>query len=328
MNKQKHPFYAHSEADFLIVESEGNVLGRLAILKNKNYCEYHHLSQAFFYYFESVEDQQVTNALFSAAEDWCKKRSITQIMGPRGFLRSNCIGLLVEGFEALPAMGMIYNQPYFGNFLENSGFIKESNHYSGFLDKHLDPRLQQAAQKVLARGNFKVLSFSSTKEMLPWIPKLDEVHHRAFANNPGYYPSTHDEFDLLAKNIIAIADPKYMKLILHNDEVAGFVIAFPDINRAIQISHGRLLPFGWLTMIFEKKFTRIIDMSGIGLLPEYQGLGGNAVLYAEVDRVLYSSRFTKAEIVQVDERNFRSKSDMNTMNVTWNKCHRTYKKVL
>jgi hypothetical protein len=160
--------------------------------------------------------------------------------------------------------------------------------------------------------------------MIKWIPKVDEVHHRAFADNPGYYPSTPEEFELLSENIIAIADPRYMKLIIHGEDIAGFLIAFPNINRGLQFARGKLFPFGWIGLLLDKKYSRVIDLNGVGLMPEYQGLGGNAVLYAEVDKVLYNSRFKRAEIVQVDERNFRSKSDMNTMNVQWDKRHRTY----
>ena len=236
------------------------------------------------------------------------------------------MGMLVEGFDQLPAMGITYNQPYYGNLLESSGFEKYFDHFSGYLDKHPDPTIHQIAEKVLARGHFHIKSFENTAEIAEWIPKVEEVHHRAFADNPGFYPSTTAEFEFLAKNIVAAANPEYLKLIMHNDDIAGFIIAYPNINRALQRSKGRLFPFGWLMLLMEKKYTRLIDLNGIGLLPEYQGLGGNAVLYAELDNVLYASRMKKAEAVQVDERNFRSKSDMQTLGVIFNKTHRTYKK--
>jgi hypothetical protein len=65
-------------------------------------------------------------------------------------------------------------------------------------------------------------------------------------------------------------------------------------------------------------------MNGIGLLPKYQGLGGNALLYSEVEKTIVDAGMKHAEIIQVDERNFRSYSDMNTMGVDWKKTHRTY----
>lgn len=328
MDRNRHPFYAHSEADFIIVQSGRKILGRIAVLHNKNYCEFHKVNTGFFYYYESVDDQQVADLLFSAAEDWCRKRKLTELYGPRGLMRSDCIGMLVDGFDQQPATGMIYNMPYYPSQLSALGFEKLSDHFSGSLDRHLDHKIHDVAKKVLARGNFQLLNFESTSEMEAWIPRMNEVHHRVFAGNPGFIPSTNKEFDLLAHNILALADPRYVKLILHENEIAGFIIAFPNLNRGLRFAKGRMFPFGWFALLLDKKFSRVIDIEAVGLLPEYQGLGGNAVLYSVLDRVLTISHVKHAEIVQVDERNVRSKSDMQTMQVVWNKTHRTFRKML
>lgn len=328
MDKEHHPFYKHSEADFILVESGRKTLGRVAVLHHKNFCEFHKTNTAFFFYYEAVDDQEVANLLISTAEEWCKERQIDELYGPRGFLRSNCIGLLVEGFDQQPATGMTYNLPYYQEQLVQCGFVKNTDHFSGHLDAHLDRRIHEIGKKVLSRGNFVVQNFKNKSEMEAWIPKIEVVERKAFAEILDYIPSTQEEFELLARNIIAIADPKYIKMILHGDEVAGFLIAYPNINRGLRFARGRMFPFGWLGLLLDKKFSNVIDLEGIGLMPEYQGLGGNAVLYAEIDRVLITPRFKRGEIVQIDERNFRSRSDMQTMQVVWDKVHRTFKKVL
>ena len=326
MRRDKHPFYAHSEADFILVESGREVVGRVAVLHNRNFCQFHKVNTAFFYYYEAVEDDEVARLLLSTAQEWCAERKIETLMGPRGLLRSNCIGMLVEGFDQLTATGMTYNLPYYQHQLTANGFIKHNDHFSGCLEQHIDRRIHDVAKKVLAKGNFRVHRFKTVQEMKEWIPLVDEVHHRAFANNPDFVPSTPAEFEVLAGSIIALADPRYVEVVLHDDEIAGFLIAFPNINRGLRFARGRMLPLGWLGLLLDKKFSRLLDVEGVGLLPEYQGLGGNAVLYAELDRVTQGARFKHAEIVQVDERNLRSKADMNTMQVTWNKVHRTFEK--
>lgn len=326
MDREHHPFYAHSEADFIVVESKRKILGRMVVLHNKNFCEFHKVNTAFFYYYEAVDDPQVASLLLSAAQEWCKQRKISTLMGPRGLLRSNCIGMLVDGFDQPFATGMTYNLPYYQHQLTANGFRKHNDHYSGHLDQHLDQNIHNVSKRVLSRGNFKIHRFRTTEEMKEWIPRVDEVHHHAFANNPDFVPSTPEEFEVLARNIIALADPRYIELILHGEEIAGFLIAFPNINAGLRFARGQMFPLGWLGLLLSKKYSRVIDLEGVGLLPEYQGLGGNALLYAEIDRVLKGSRFIRAEIVQVDERNFRSQSDMKTMNVVWNKIHRTFEK--
>jgi hypothetical protein len=328
MDRSRHPFFAHSDADFIVVESDRDVLGRILVLHNKNYCEFHKENTAFFFYYESVEDQQVSSLLTTAALEWCKQRNIDEIVGPRGLLRSACIGLLVDGFDQPPATGMTYNQPYYENQLLISGFVKNTDHFSGVLKTHINPKIHEVAKKVLSRGKFRIQTFKSSEEMKAWIPRVDEIHHRAFAENPGFVPSTAAEFEDLAGNIVALADPKYVKAIMYDNEIAGFIIAFPNINSGLRFARSKFYPIGWLGLLLAKTYPSVIDVEVVGMLPEYQGLGGNALLYSELDKTINSPRIKRAEIVQVDERNFKSKSDMDTMQVVWNKTHRTFKKVI
>jgi len=327
LDRSKHPFYQHSEADFFIAESEGQVVGRIAAIYNRNYSHFHHSPIGFFYYFDVIDDLEVSNALFDTAVNWAKQFDIKHILGPKGMLRSNGVGLLIEGFDYLPAMGNLYNFPYYQKLLESYGFVKETDHLTGYMDssQHLPEKLYQVAEKVKKRGNFWIKTFNNKTEMEQWIPVLNVVHHEAFVNNPGYYPSTKEEFELLAKSLIQVIDPRLPKLIMKEKEVAGFILPYPNINRGVQTAKGKVWPTGWYHLLREQHRTRTVDINGLGLLPKYQGLGGNALLYTELEKTVRQHNFEKAEIVQVDEKNFMSKSDMETLGSNWYKRHRTYR---
>lgn len=326
MNRKKHPFYRHSVADFFVVESEKDTLARVAVLNNEHYNRHHDSRTAFFYYFDSVNDPQAVQALFEAVFSWAREHDLHLVAGPRGFLRSNGIGLLVEGFEFLPAMGIPYNFPYYQTLIENVGFEKQTDYLSGYLDRtqQLPQRMFEAAERIKERGNFWVKTFKDKKEMREFIPLVNEVHYKAFHKNPGFYPTTNEEFKMIANTMIQIAEPEYVKLIMKGADVIGFVLGYPNISRALQKVKGKLFPFGWITILYEKAHTRLGDLNGVGLLPEYQGMGANILLYVELEKTLRQSPFMQVELVQVDERNFKSKSDMETLGVQWKKRHRLY----
>lgn len=327
LNRNRHPFYQHSEADFFVVEDDREVIGRIAALHNRNYSEFHHSPTGFFYYFECVDDAQAAGMLFDAATEWCRRHGVQSILGPKGFLRSNGLGLLVEGFDLLPAVGIAYNFPYYETFVLNAGFQKETDHLSGFMtdEIHLPDKVYAIAEKVKERGKFWVKNFKDRSEMRSFIPLVNSVHHEAFYRNPGYYPTTDAEFKLLADSIISIAQPDTIKVIMHENEVAGFILSYPNISRALQKTGGRLWPFGWITIKNAMRTSRIFDLNGVGILPKYQGMGANAILYTELDKLFRANHAERAEIIQVDERNFMSKSDMENMAVQWNKRHRSYR---
>lgn len=326
-DRRRHPFYRHSQADFFVAESEGQVIGRIAALYQANYSRHHGQPTAFFYYFDVIEDGEAARRLLETAVAWARERGAQQILGPRGFLRSSGIGLLVEGFDLPPAIGIPYNPPYYAAYLEGTGFTKVTDHLSGLLTRQaqIDPRLYLVAEKVKQRDSFWVKTFTSKAEMRAWAPRIERVHNEAFRNNPGYYPATSEEFALMAENMIAVADPAMIKLIMKQDEIAGFLIGYADVSAAIRRCRGRLWPFGWADLLREMKRSRHANLNGLGLLPEYQGLGANALLYTEVEKTLRQSNFETAEVIQVDEVNFKSRSDMETLGTRWVKRHRTYR---
>ena len=133
LNRNTHPFYKHSEADFFIVEEGSKVLGRVAAIDNNRYKKYSGNNSGFIYFFESINDTKVAKVLFETVFNWSRKRRLGQIIGPKGLIQGDGLGLLVEGFQYKPAMGIPYNHEYYPELFENSGFIKEVDYLSGYL---------------------------------------------------------------------------------------------------------------------------------------------------------------------------------------------------
>jgi len=142
---------------------------------------------------------EVSDLLFSAAEDWCQARGLDILIGPKGLLRSQGVGLLVDGFDQLPAVGIPYHLPYYQALIEGYGFTKSHDHLSGYLDQRLDAKINLIAEKVLSRGNFEVKGFKKASDITEWIPIVDEVQQKAFSDNSNFYPASPEEFNLLAK---------------------------------------------------------------------------------------------------------------------------------
>ncbi len=159
--------------------------------------------------------------------------------------------------------------------------------------------------------------------MYALIPEVDRIHHEAFRNNPGFYPSTW-RVPRLPKSMIWVLI--LIKIIMKGNEVAGFALTYANISRGLQRARGKLFPLGWYYILRDKATSPIIDGNGIGLLPQYQGMGANILLYTELDQTLRSRpHLEKMYLVQVDERNFKSKSDMETIGTNWCITHRTYR---
>jgi len=332
LDRDRYAFYRDSEADFFLVENQGRVLGRIAAIHNRPYNAFHHSQAAFFYYMEVVDDVQTSRLLFDALFDWSRERGLDTVYGPKGMIRSDAHGALVEGFEHRPAIGVPYNHDYYDRLIQDAGFVKELDYMSGYLsaDFQLPQRVHDIAERVKARRGYTIRSFTTKDELRQMTPAVHKIYQQAWAQVWGYYPVSEDEIRAMVERIVSIADPRLIKVVMKGEEAIGFVIAYPDISAAIQRTRGRVWPFGWVRLMLESKRTTWVNFNGVGIVPQYQGAGANAVLYSELAKTFAQSgrRFQHGDYVQVAETNLESLGDATRLGFPMYKRHRIYRKAL
>ncbi|MBP7688481.1 MAG: hypothetical protein KA765_11255 [Thermoflexales bacterium] len=332
LNKTKHPFYDHSDAAFFIAVRDGRDVGRIAALENKPFNAYHHTRQAQFYLFECEDQLDTATALFEAAFNWARARGLDKIVGPKGFGALDGYGLLVEGFEHRQMMTMMnYNFAYYPRLVEALGFHKDVDFISCYLDSstyHLPDRIRSIAERVERRGLLSVKRFKSKAELKEWAPRIGEAYNNAFVNNWEYYPLTQREIKFILDNILVIADPRLIKIITSGDQVVGFLFGFHDVSAALQRAKGRLFPFGLIGLLLELRRTKWVALNGAGILPEFQGRGGNALLYNEMDKTIREFGFHHADLTQVANTAVQMRNDLVNIGGELYKTHRVYERAL
>lgn len=330
LDKTKHPFYDHSEADFFMARQDGEVVGRIAALQIKPYNAYHGTRQAQFYLFECIDDQEVANALFNRVFEWAKERDLNEIVGPKGLSPFDGYGIQIEGFEYRQMMTMMnYNPEYYIRLVENIGFEKEVDFVSCYIprDKFVLPeKVHRVAERVIEKGTFEVKRFTKRSEMREFAKAIGEAYNQTFVNNWEYYPLTKRDVDYAIDNIISVADPRLIKLILADGKVVGFLFGFPDVSAALQRAKGHLTPWALVDLLIDMKRTKWISMNGAGILPEFHGRGGNALLYAEMDKTIHDFDFDHFELTQVAETAVQMRKDLINLGGKAYKNHRVYYK--
>jgi len=327
LNPKRFPFYKHSHASFFLAYERGNPIGRLAVLDNSRYNEFNKTKTAFFYLFECENNLEAATALFKAGFDWARSRGLDKIVGPKGFTPLDGFGLLVKGFEHRPAFGLPYNPAYYVDLIEAQGFVKDGESVSGYLgtNTQFPPRIHELAERIAKRRGLRILRCNTRKDLRQLVIHLKNLYNNSLTGTEGTAPLTDEEVDTMANQLIWLADPKLVKLVMHGDKAVGFLLAYPDVSAALQKIRGRLFPFGWLTLLFGLRHTDWININGAGLLPEYRGSGGTAILYSEMFKsVRENSRFKHAEVVQIGVENENMQREMENFGIDFYKMHRTY----
>lgn len=329
---RRHPYFERGQARFFVALQRGRAVGTLAAIHNVAYNEFHKSKRGHFHFFDCVDDREVSHALFQAAFTWMRGKGMEEVVGPFGFGFMG-MGALVDGFEHRAVMTMMaYNHPYYGPALEAEGFVKHRDQLSMFIDAHsfrLPDKVRRVADIALKRGNFEVPEFRSKKDLVRRAEDIGRVYNESFqSHGDEFNPLGGREIQQITSDLVTVADPSLIKLLLCNGEIAGFLFGFPDLSAALQRSRGRITPWSIADLLLEYRRTRWLVVNGAAILPRYQRLGGNALLYSMLEKIAARKRFLYVEAVQIAETTELMLADLKTLGARVYKIHRIYRRML
>lgn len=279
----KNPFYQHAEIEMFLAERDGELVGRIAAIKNDLHNKTHNDKVGFFGFFECINDQAVANSLFDAATVWLKTKGFDTMRGPANPSSNDEWGMLLEGFDDEPRLLMTYNPKYYLDLCENYGLhkIKDLNAWKLESDKVLSSdklkRVQEIAKK---RAGLKITSLDM-KNFDKELEKIKYIYNKAWAPNWGFVPMTDAELDAMAKDLKPLVESELVFFGEIDNKLIGFALTIRDYNQIFKSMNGHLFPFNFLKLYTQKKkvaWSRIITL---GIIPEYQKRGLDAVFYWE-----------------------------------------------
>ena len=241
-----------------------------------------------------IDDIEVTKKLMEAVEAWGKERGMTKMVGPLGFTDMDLEGMLTDGYDQLSTMNSIYNYPYYPEHMKKLGFEKEV----GWVERKVfvprpghslnEQKYFKIAELVKKRYGFRIHKFKSKKEIREggYIKKVLDVVNRSYANLYGYSEMDEKQMQVYADQYLQYLDKRYLSVVeTAEGEVIGMGICITSLSRAIQKAKAKLFPFGWYHMakaLWFDKHPQVLDMLLVGVLPEYQDKGANALIFADL----------------------------------------------
>ncbi|MGD8864709.1 MAG: hypothetical protein PVI81_03875 [Anaerolineales bacterium] len=331
LDPEGNPFFEHSEAVFLLAEDDNGIpLGRLCVMNNRPYNELKSAQTGFFYLFESIDDPSVSTALFDTGMDWARSKGLNRVVGPKGFVATDGLGMLIEGFEHRPAFGIPYNPDYYPALVEAAGFNPLRDLVSGFADRSTDipERIFRLARKVAERKGLEIVSLTNRRELRKIAPEIKSLYNSVLGVFEDNVPLSDAELDSIVSQMIWFADPNLIKIVRKEGDLIGFAFGFPDISAALQRTGGRVFPFGWIQLLLELRRTKWVNLNGGGIIEEHQGMGGTAILFSEFIRSLLESQYQYADLVQVRKENHRMLRELEQFGIDFYKTHRMYEQQL
>ncbi|RPI18997.1 MAG: N-acetyltransferase [Ignavibacteriae bacterium] len=333
LNPKKNPFFKHAEIELFLAELDGKLVGRIAAIKNDNHNKFHNDKTGFFGFFETIDNEDVSDLLLDTACDWCKSRGFDKIVGPVNPSTNDECGLLVDGFDSSPVMLMPYNPAFYANRIESFGFDKEKDLYAYFIssdvinDEKMMAKLERMANLIKKRYNI-VTRTLKLKDLENEIRKVEYIYNDAWDMNWGFVPITSEEFDYMGESLKQVVDPNIVFFAEIDGKPAGFSLTLPNINQILKTMNGRILPFGIFKLLMGKNKTDILRVLIMGVRHEYQKKGIDSVFYLETIKEGNRKKVKGAEISWVLEDNYAMRQTAENLGAHIYKTYRIYSKNL
>ncbi len=333
LNPAKNPFFKHAEMDLFLAEKDGKLVGRIAAIKNDNHNKFHKDNAGFFGFFETIDDEEVSDLLLDAACQWCKEKGFDEVLGPVNPSTNDECGLLVDGFDSSPVFLMTYNPKHYQAKIENFGFEKAKDLYAYDIpkevinDEKVMNKLNRMAELIKKRYNVTT-HFIDMKNLSSEVRKIEEIYNSAWETNWGFVPLTTEEFDYMAESLKMVVDPDLVMFAEVDGKPAGFTLSLPDFNQVLKKMNGRLLPFGLFTILLNKKKINNLRVIIMGVKPEFQKKGIDSVFYLETIKNGNKNGYRGAEISWVLEDNMPMRMTAEKLGAKIYKTYRIYRKSL
>ncbi len=272
LNKQKNPFFKAADADYFLAYRNGEIVGRIAAVKNDFHLKYHNDGSGQFGFFECINDQQVANTLFDTAKAWMKEKGLKFMNGPANPSSNDIYGMLVEGFDDSPRLLMPYNPEYYIKLCENYGMKKAKDLFAWkIVNEKLmaSEKLKRGQELVRKRYNLKI-SQLDMKTFQKDLEKFKYVYNKAWAPNWGFVPMTEEQIDAMAKDMKPLAEPSLVLFGEIEGKLVGAALVMLDYNYIFKQMNGRLLPFNFIKLFTQKKKIKWARILTLGIIPEYQ----------------------------------------------------------
>ena len=330
---QKNAAFEFCEADYFLAYKDDKVVGRVAAIINRRANETWNKKEVRFGWIDFVDDPEVSKALLDQVEAWGKERGMEAMVGPLGFTDLDAEGMLVEGFDQLSTMSTIYNYPYYSQHMERLGFEKEADwvEFKLTVPDKLPEKFVRISEIILQKYKLKIkkLKRSEIKEK-NYGQKIFDLINEAYAPLYGYSKMTQGQINQYIKTYLPLIDLRMVSLV--EDEAGELVavgISMPSLSEALQKAKGKMLPFGWyhlLKALFFKK-PKVLDLLLVGVKPEYQSKGVNALLFYDLVPIYQQMGFQYVESNPELEVNKKVQAQWSAFESVQHKRRRAYKKV-
>ena len=332
--RKDNPGLEFSNVQFFVAYRDDVPVGRIAGIVNRKANEHWKQRVVRFGLIEFIDDQDVSRALLEAVAQWGREQGMDTLQGPMGITDFDKEGMLIEDFHLTGTMNTIWNPDYYPRHMEALGFQKAVDWVQIRIQipQETPLRYSRTAQYVREQIGLRVVKLSSSDvDKGNYGQRVFQLLNQAYEPIFGFSSLTAQQIDYFLDKYLKLIDLKLIPVVLNEkDELVGVAITMGSMTKAMQKANGRLWPMGWYHLIKALKWKHAdsAEMLLIGVRPDYQGMGVNALFFDDLIPIYNQYGFKWAETGPQLEDNVRELSQWKPLKPEYVKRRRCYKKLI
>ena len=328
-----NPYFEHARYRSWIAYRGVDPVGRISAQIDQLHLDRYGDATGFFGMLEARDDPEIFSALMTKAESWLRHQGMRRVRGPFNLSINQECGLLVDGFDTPPVLMMGHAWPYYGPRIEEQGYAKAKDLLAYYVNA--DFEMTRAMQTIMKWASRRVHVRSMRKSQISEdLQIVRDIFEDAWSQNWGFIPFTTEEFDHLGRDLKQLVPPDFVQIAEVDGVPAAMIVVFPNINEIIRDLNGRLLPFGWLKLLWRLKikFPKSARVPLMGVRREYQksrlGAALALMLIKEVQNHSLPRGLENVELSWILEDNVGMRTILDGIGGRVYKRYRVYEKKL
>lgn len=332
LDKKKNAAFEFCDADYFLAYKDGELVGRVAAILNPKANMAWKTKQVRFGWIDFIDDYEVSEALINQVIAWGRERGMEHIAGPLGFTDFDPEGMLVEGFDRLGTMAMLYNHPYYMVHMERLGMVKEVDwlEFRITIPEVLPDKFVKMSEIVKQRYNLKVRKLTHRDiKRENYGQKFFNLINECYCNLYGYSLLSEKQIDQYVKFYLSVLDLRMASFVENEQgELIAAGVAMPSLSEALQKCGGNLFPTGWWHLVKNMYIRKpdTLDLLLVGVRPDYQSKGVNAMIFTDLFQVYKDMGFKYAETSAELETNVKIQQMFGIFEPEQHKRRRIYTK--
>ncbi|MFH1851868.1 MAG: hypothetical protein ABIA75_05950 [Candidatus Neomarinimicrobiota bacterium] len=262
-----------SETLLLLARRRGQVVGRILGIVSHRANRVQEEKNGRFAFLECIPDAEVAGGLLNQVENWTRGFGMENLIGPKGFSNTDPAGYMIAGFDNEPTLSTYYNFPYLVELLEGAGYVKHVDYVAYKIPMAIPEFYWKIHHRISRSGEFSVLEFSSRRALKQYIYPVLRMMNDTYRQHDGYVALTEPEMQELAKRFIPLLNPHFIKIVIREEKLVGFILGMPNINHGLRKAGGRLFPLGIWHILRAARQSRQLDLFLGAIDDDYRGRG-------------------------------------------------------